>query len=275
MMYNNLLIIILLIIILSLYLNKLNIQDEEIIYKNNFKNTTNNNNIVKIIDFKNINYKSFNQYIKYNKPIIFKNVIKNKMTFEKFCSILGNKKISVRTGNYGDVSGRKDREFYQEKIKDYCNKSNTDYGGNNIITNEEINKLNLQINNKNIKNFIKGGKLWIGRKNSRTPLHKDEPENLALQLFGFKKWVIFDKKDIKNLCYNKSNNLLEWSKYNLNDYSTCQSAIHANPIELILKPGEILYLPKQWSHDVTNISDSIMVNFWYKDSSNIPFNFIE
>ena len=230
-------------------------------------------NIVKIVNFENIDYNIFNSYITSNNPVIFKNCFKNKITFKYFCEILKDKKIKVRTGKYGEISGRKNRTFYKQKMNKYCNQKNKDYGGNNIITHNEINKLNLQINNKFITNFNTNGKLWIGRKNSRTPLHKDKPENLALQLYGSKKWVIFDKNDIKHLCYKKSNNILEWSNYDINNPSTCPSAKNTTPIELILNQGDLLYLPKQWSHDVTNLTDSIMINFWYEDSNKIPFNF--
>ena len=39
--------------------------------------------------------------------------------------------------------------------------------------------------------------------------------------------------------------------------------------EILLKPGEMLYLPQLWPHDVTNMSKSIMINFWYKKLENL------
>lgn len=228
------------------------------------------NNLVKV-NFNELDDKQFKKHISSSYPVIFKNTFNNKISFKNFCKILSDKEIKIRTGNYGTVEGREDREFYKMALKEYCEDSSNDYGGNNIITKDEIDKLDLKINNKNIKEFNTGGKLWIGKKDSRTPLHKDKPENLALQIYGKKKWIVYDSKDKNKLCYKKSNNVLEWSKFSIFDYDTCPSAKKLTPIEIILEQGDLLYLPKQWSHDVTNITDSIMINFWYENSNNIPF----
>lgn len=241
-----------------------------------FSNKKNNisNSKIKHINFENITLEEFNKLVYSDTPIIFHNVIKNKITLDEFCNKLGDKNIKIRTGNYKTIEGRKKNKLrklnHEEKIKDYCNKFTNKkfqgYGGNNKITAEEISKLNLIPNNYFINNFP-NGKLWIGKKNSKTPLHKDKPKNLALQIIGTKKWVIFDSKDIKNLCYSDNNNSLEWSNYVLNDYNTCKSAKKANQINLTLNEGDMLFLPKQWSHDVTNITDSVMINFWYLNES--------
>lgn len=229
---------------------------------------------VKHINFENITLEEFNKLIYEKTPIVFHNVLKNKLTLDEFCNKLGDKVINVRTGNYKTSEGRKENKLnslnHEEKIKDYCNKFINNkfqgYGGNNKITAEEINKLKLIPNNDFIKKFP-GGKLWIGKKNSKTPLHKDKPKNLSLQIIGSKKWVIFDSKDKKNLCYDDTNDALEWSNYVLNDYNTCKNAKKTNEIILILNEGDMLYLPEQWSHDVTNIKDSVMINFWYLNQS--------
>ena len=201
-------------------------------------------------------------------------MLKDNITLDKFCTLLGEKKINVRTGNYSTIEGRKENKLSKltnsEKISDYCKKFNEDnyngYGGNNKISQKEISKLNLSTNNNFINNFT-AGKLWIGKKNTKTPLHKDHPKNLALQLVGTKKWVIFNSNDIKNLCYDEKNDTLEWTNYKLGDFSSCKSAKKAKQINLEINQGEMLYLPEQWSHDVTNITDSIMINFWYLSSS--------
>lgn len=229
-----------------------------------------NNAQVKKVDFRRLTLLDFKKHIADNEPVIFTNVIKKKITFPDFCNILQDKQINIRTGNYGNTEGRKKREFYSQSLRDYCKGNNSDYGGNNIITSAELNKLNLGITNNNFTNF-REGKLWIGKKGSRTPLHKDEPENLALQLFGKKQWIIYNSNDIKYLCYNKSNEKLEWSKYSIDNFKSCPQAKKATPIKLMLNPGDMLYLPKQWSHDVTNVTDSIMINFWYENSLHLPF----
>ena len=267
----NLIIYIILIILLFILLYIINSSKEPFTDKN-LSHTHKNIQNIKHIDFEQLSEKKLKNYISGNTPVIFTNVIKNNINFDDFCSKLSNKKINARSGKYYTVSGRKNRKFNKINMIDYCVNINKkkDYGGNNKISLEEIQILGIKPNNNLFNNF-RSGKLWIGPKNSRTPLHKDKPENLALQIYGEKQWTIFNNNDNKNLCYSDNNKKLEWSAYELNNYNTCKSAKIAKPIILELKQGQMLYLPKQWSHDVKNMTNSIMINFWYDNSDIFPF----
>lgn len=219
------------------------------------------------VNFRYLNREKFIEYITSDKPVIFYNTIQHTIDFSEFCDKLGDKTIKVRTGNYGTTEGVHTRKFHETTVKSYCahltDPDYNGYGGNNVVSDSELKKLNI-VPNSNFLSKFPGGKLWIGKSGSRTPLHKDEPHNLALQLYGTKQWIIYDAKDVPNLCYDLENKQLEWSKYSIGDYNTCKTAQKATPITLTLKPGDMLYLPKLWSHDVTNLTNSIMINFWYK-----------
>jgi hypothetical protein len=225
----------------------------------------NNNFPFPVYDFRSLTKHEFENIIKKNTPALFTNTIKNNISLNTFCKNLETKTIKTRYGNYGDVNGRSSRKFKNMHIKDLCNaikKNEEYYGGNNIINKNEMNKINLESSNPNIPLFDKA-KLWIGPNGSRTPLHKDEPDNLALQIYGYKKWIFFNSKDNKNLCFKDNNKKLEWSEYEINNYSTCKTAKNAAIYYRTMNPGDLLYLPKQWAHDVTNKSTSIMINYWY------------
>ena len=199
-----------------------------------------------------------------NEPALFTNSLKYKIEFDDFCDKLGDKDIKTRYGDYGSTNGQNKRKFKNIKLKDICKNinSNTQYGANNIITLQEQLKSNIHLNNDNF-NINRKGKLWIGPTQSSTPLHKDKPKNLSLQVYGNKKWLFYNKNDNKHLCFDDNNAKLEWSKYSINDYKTCPTARKAKLYEILMKPGYMLYLPKQWAHQVTNESNSIMINYWY------------
>ena len=215
-------------------------------------------------NFPDLSLSEYKSLIQGEYPVLFKNTLKYNIEWQDFCSELSSKEIKVRQGEYGTTNGRKERSFKNEKLGNVCkniNNSNS-YGGNNVISLKEQEKVKLVPNNPNINMFQKG-KLWLGPVGSRTPLHKDKPDNLAIQVYGDKKWTIFNKNDNKNLCFDENNSKLEWSNYSINNYFTCPSAIFTKKYEITLGPGDMLYLPSQWAHDVENITNSIMINLWY------------
>ena len=225
----------------------------------------NNSFPFKIIEFNKISYTQFQELCSSKEPVLFKNTITVLPTFDEICNKLSNKEMKVRSGDYGTVSGRKDRKFHKETMKETCNNIKNDssnYGGNNVLTSSEIKKIGIKSNNKDIELFDRA-KLWIGPRNSRTPLHKDAPKNLALQLYGNKTWRFFNSNDNDNLCFTDNNKSLEWSQYEIGELSTCPSAKKAFMYEIKMTPGDMLYLPEQWSHDVKNNDISIMINYWY------------
>lgn len=99
-----------------------------------------------------------------------------------------------------------------------------------------------------------------------TPLHKDSTDNFAYQVCDSKRWTIFPVRDVPFLSLTR---LLEHSDYatscidprnvQLPEYPEYKQA---QPIEFELHAGEMLYLPAGWSHQVENMSMSMMVYYW-------------
>jgi len=239
------------------------------------------NNKVKRINYNNLTKKQLYKIIHGNKPCIFTHFLNKKelkkVTMKNFCNTLSNIKVKVRYNNYGDINGSDNRKFYKIKLKDYYkkliknkfkDKRNPDYVGNNKIKLEHLERCGIT-KNRSLFKKLPNAKMWIGPADSKTPLHKDQPSNLALQLYGKKEWIVFPKKDIKYLCYKEKNKELEWSGYDIYNKKSCETAEKAKRYNIILNAGEMLYLPKQWSHHVRNITDSIMVNFWYNNKLKI------
>ena len=48
----------------------------------------------------------------------------------------------------------------------------------------------------------------------------------------------------------------------------CRTWCSAWPLEVILAPGEILYIPQYWWHHIENLTDEcVSLNFWFKDQA--------
>jgi hypothetical protein len=112
--------------------------------------------------------------------------------------------------------------------------------------------------------------VWIGTGGTRTPLHFDSYDNLFVQVVGSKYIRLYDKSETSKLYVIKGNGNTHTSQGNMSavdcekeDYSLHPQAISAKYTEVILFPGDALYIPAKTWHYVRGLSTSASVNFWW------------
>ena len=112
--------------------------------------------------------------------------------------------------------------------------------------------------------------LWTGPAGTLSVLHFDRAHNLFAQLYGQKKWILFPPEDAKYLYWPSPNLRREMMQFSPVDAERPAMArfplfAKATPIEIILKPGELLFLPAAWWHQVRSLTPSISLNFfWFR-----------
>ncbi|QKQ73082.1 cupin-like domain-containing protein [Nostoc sp. TCL240-02] len=96
--------------------------------------------------------------------------------------------------------------------------------------------------------------IFIGHKNTSVGLHKD-PDNFSawLGLISGRKRIVLFTPDQKDVLYDGKVDIFN------PDLKKFPLYAKANPVEVILEPGEILYIPSQWWHHVNNLENSIGV----------------
>jgi [protein]-arginine 3-hydroxylase / protease len=107
--------------------------------------------------------------------------------------------------------------------------------------------------------------LWMGPKGCVSALHFDALPNFNVQFFGRKRWVIFPKEQQENLYVPSRQSLPHFSPidYENPDLERFPKFREATPIEFVLEPGEVLFLPRGWVHYVSTIDFSISMNLWW------------
>ena len=97
-------------------------------------------------------------------------------------------------------------------------------------------------------------------------MHFDRHENLNVQVYGRKRWVLFAPGQSANVYYRQRRDLpVIFSPVDMSDpdpvrFPRVQSAPRH---DFVLEAGEVLYLPPGWWHYVESLSDSINVNYWW------------
>ncbi|KAK7205243.1 phospholipase A2 [Myxozyma melibiosi] len=129
--------------------------------------------------------------------------------------------------------------------------------------------------------------LWIGSSKSATSLHKDPYENLHVQVLGEKIFKLIAPAEY--ICVKET--ALRQAEYvkagDDNDFSVTEDGTtvpwptmdpdaidgrdewqrRCRVLEVVLRPGDVLYLPALWFHKVSQVSDEdglcCSVNYWY------------
>lgn len=106
---------------------------------------------------------------------------------------------------------------------------------------------------------------YLAPGNSKSKLHFDAMDNFFTQIYGRKKIVLISPK-FSESCYPVN---VTWddgySKIDVEnpDYDTYPQFKEVERIETVLEPGEMLYIPTQWWHDIRSQGISINVNMWW------------
>lgn len=113
-------------------------------------------------------------------------------------------------------------------------------------------------------------RFWISAAQTSSPLHRDVAENLFFQLVGRKRFYLYSPAATAWLYSNPLRSALpNFARFDPEqpDYAHFPLSREVEPCEVILEPGEALYLPSRWWHQVRSLDLSVSFNFWFADGA--------
>lgn len=120
------------------------------------------------------------------------------------------------------------------------------------------------------KKLIFATNIWLGTSGNISPLHYDISDNLLAQVNGRKRILLFAPQQTSLLypfpAHSKTPHL---SQVNIDHLDTEKFPKFqtARCLECVLEPGEMLFIPFFWWHQVYSLDElNISVNFWSKVS---------
>lgn len=107
-------------------------------------------------------------------------------------------------------------------------------------------------------------RFWIGPARCVTPLHCDFDDNIFAQIWGRKRIFLAPPHHDELLYAREASSLLFGSPFDPEspDFDRYPLARQANMIELIVEPGDMLYVPAGWYHQVRALTFSLSSNRW-------------
>ncbi|KAK7502087.1 hypothetical protein BaRGS_00006839 [Batillaria attramentaria] len=114
--------------------------------------------------------------------------------------------------------------------------------------------------------------LLVGMDGVITPVHYDEQQNFFAQICGFKRFILFDPSMFGCLypypVYHPHDRQSQVD-FDNPDFVRFPRAKELRGRQAILGPGDVLYLPVYWWHQVESVPGrgmTVSVNFWYKSA---------
>lgn len=115
--------------------------------------------------------------------------------------------------------------------------------------------------------------LWVGNR-THTTTHWDQSQNLACVVAGRRRFTLFPPEQLKNLYVGpldftlagQPTSLVDIDTPDLDTYPRFAEALES-ALRAELEPGDALYIPALWWHDVLSLEDfGCLINFWWRDT---------
>jgi hypothetical protein len=106
---------------------------------------------------------------------------------------------------------------------------------------------------------------WIGAAGARTGLHHDRLDNIAVTLIGHKRFCLAAPGTVEALSA-VSPKYDRWARLSRIDFRALSEAMPLGTSQLRtvdLAPGDALYVPRGWWHEVVNLESSVLLSGFF------------
>lgn len=116
----------------------------------------------------------------------------------------------------------------------------------------------------------RNSRFWLAAPQTSTPLHRDVAQNIFFQLAGRKRFYLYSPAAAPWLySYPLRSALPNYSRFDPEqpDYERFPLSREVQPLEVIVEPGDAIYIPSRWWHQVRSLEVSVSFNFWWADGA--------
>lgn len=183
----------------------------------------------------------------------------------------GDLPVRARVGDYVNTAFAPDRAMQDMSMREYLERVSTDAEDlPPYLGNLELRELNSMCHWPSYFNKLGPPRYWIGPARTVTPLHCDYDDNIFAQIWGTKRIFLSPPHHDEFLYTSEANSLLFGSPFDPEapDFEKFPLARQAAMVECIVNPGELLYVPAGWYHQVRALTFSLSSNRWART---VPF----
>ena len=174
----------------------------------------------------------------------------------------GHVPVRARVGDYINTAFAPDRPMRDMSMREYLDLDAP--GLPPYVGNLELRELNSMCHWPAYFDKMGPPRFWLGPAGTMTPLHCDYDDNIFAQIWGTKRIFLSPPHHGEFLYAWEANPVLFGSPVNPEapDFDKFPLARQATLIEVIVNPGDMLYIPAGWYHYVHALTFSLSSNRW-------------
>ncbi len=183
----------------------------------------------------------------------------------------GGLQVRARVGDYINTAFAPDRAMQDMSMLEYLELVSADTQDlPPYLGNLELRELNSMCFWPAYFSKMGPPRFWIGPAGTVTPLHCDYDDNIFAQIWGTKRIFLAPPHHDEFLYPSEANAILFGSPFDPEapDFDKFPLARQASTIECIVNPGDMLYVPAGWYHQVRAMTFSLSSNRWARG---LPF----
>jgi hypothetical protein len=192
------------------------------------------------------------------------------MTRDTLRSQYGDLPVRARVGDYVNTAFAPDRAMQDMLLSEYLDLTSVESELPPYVGNLELRALNSQCHWPGYFSKMGPARYWMGPARTVTPLHCDYDDNIFAQILGTKRIFLAPPHHDEFLYVREANPLLYGSPFDPEapDYERYPLARQAALVEITVQPGDMLYVPAGWYHQVRALTFSLSANRWARG---VPF----
>jgi hypothetical protein len=179
---------------------------------------------------------------------------------ERFCHV----PVRARIGDYVGTAFAPDRAMRDMPMREYLDISADPGDLPPYVGNLELRELNGLCHWPGYFDKMGPPRFWLGPARTVTPLHCDYDDNIFAQIWGSKRIFLAPPHHGEFLYTREANPVLFGSPFDPEapDFDAYPLARQAALVEVIVHPGDMLYVPAGWYHQVRALTFSLSANRW-------------
>lgn len=188
-----------------------------------------------------------------------------RLTPQQLREQFGHVPVRARVGDYIGTAFAADRAMRDMSMREYLDTSlEATPGLPPYVGNLELRELNSMCHWPGYFNKMGPPRFWLGPERTMTPLHCDYDDNVFAQIWGTKRIFLAPPHHDEFLYPKEANAILFGSPFDPEapDYERYPLARQASTVECIVNPGDLLYVPAGWYHQVRALTFSLSSNRW-------------